>query len=53
MELGEPDASGRRRPVPVPGSETIMDVDQVINAIGQAPKLPDRRSKTPPCRASP
>jgi len=40
MELGEPDASGRRRPVPVAGSETIMDVDQVINAIGQAPKLP-------------
>ncbi|HBD07878.1 MAG TPA: hypothetical protein DCZ69_06420 [Syntrophobacteraceae bacterium] len=40
MELGEPDASGRRRPVPVPGSETIMDVDQVINAIGQGPKLP-------------
>ena len=39
MELGEPDASGRRRPVPVAGSETIMEVDQVINAIGQFPTL--------------
>ena len=34
MELGEPDASGRRRPVPVPGSEHEIDVDQVIFAIG-------------------
>jgi len=36
MELGEPDASGRRRPVPVEGSEFTMDVDNVIIAIGQA-----------------
>ncbi|MBA7658632.1 Ferredoxin--NADP reductase [subsurface metagenome] len=36
MELGEPDASGRRRPVPVKASEFIMDVDNVIIAIGQA-----------------
>jgi len=36
MELGEPDASGRRRPVPVKGSETTLDVDTVIAAIGQA-----------------
>ena len=36
MELGEPDASGRRRPVPVPGSEFIIDVDTVITALGQA-----------------
>ncbi len=35
MALGEPDASGRRRPVPVPGSEFILDVDTVIAAIGQ------------------
>lgn len=35
MELGEPDASGRRRPVPIPGSEYILDVDTVIAAIGQ------------------
>ncbi|MEW6426221.1 MAG: FAD-dependent oxidoreductase, partial [Bacillota bacterium] len=36
-ELGEPDASGRRRPVPVPGSEFFLAVDNVIVAIGQAP----------------
>lgn len=35
MELGEPDASGRRRPVPVEGSEFTMDVDDIIAAIGQ------------------
>ena len=39
MELGEPDASGRRRPVPVEGSETILDVDMVISAISQQPDL--------------
>ena len=37
MELGEPDASGRRRPVPMEGSETVMDIDIVIAAIGQRP----------------
>jgi glutamate synthase (NADPH/NADH) small chain len=37
MELGETDASGRRRPVPVEGSEHILDVDMVIMAIGQGP----------------
>ena len=35
MELGEPDASGRRRPVPVEGSEFIIETDVVISAIGQ------------------
>ncbi len=35
MELGEPDESGRRRPVPVEGSEFTLDVDTVIVAIGQ------------------
>lgn len=35
MELGEPDASGRRRPVPIEGSEFILEVDTVIAAIGQ------------------
>jgi NADPH-dependent glutamate synthase beta subunit-like oxidoreductase len=35
MELGEPDASGRRRPIPIKGSEFIMEVDNVIIAIGQ------------------
>ena len=39
MELGEPDASGRRRPVPVEGSEFVVECDQVIAAIGQYPKL--------------
>ncbi|MBU4343671.1 MAG: NADPH-dependent glutamate synthase [Candidatus Omnitrophica bacterium] len=37
MELGESDASGRRRPVPIHGSEFIMDVDTVVVAIGQSP----------------
>jgi heterodisulfide reductase subunit A len=36
MELGEPDASGRRRPVPVEGSEFEVKVDNVVMAIGQA-----------------
>jgi hypothetical protein len=39
MELGEPDASGRRRPVPIEGSETILDVDMVISAISQQPDI--------------
>ncbi len=34
MALGEPDKSGRRRPVPIPGSEFVMDVDSVVIAIG-------------------
>jgi glutamate synthase (NADPH) small chain len=37
MELGAPDASGRRRPVPVPGSERVLAVQAVIEAIGQKP----------------
>ena len=37
MELGEPDASGRRRPVPVPGSEFIVQADTIIVAIGNQP----------------
>ncbi|RMG93826.1 MAG: FAD-dependent oxidoreductase [Candidatus Dadabacteria bacterium] len=36
MELGEPDESGRRRPVPVEGSEFVLETDAVIPAIGQA-----------------
>lgn len=36
-ELGEPDASGRRRPVPIPGSEFVMDVDIVVVALGTNP----------------
>jgi len=34
MELGEPDASGRRSPVPMPGSEFVIDVDTVVVAVG-------------------
>jgi len=34
MELGEPDESGRRRPVPIKGSEFVMDVDTVVVAVG-------------------
>ncbi|MBW1777346.1 MAG: FAD-dependent oxidoreductase, partial [Deltaproteobacteria bacterium] len=39
MELGEPDASGRRRPVPVEGSETLLEADMIISAIGQQPEI--------------
>ena len=39
MELGEPDASGRRRPVPIEGSETLLETDVVITAIGQSPDV--------------
>ena len=37
MELGEPDESGRRRPVEVPGSEFVIDVDTVIMSLGTSP----------------
>ena len=37
MGLGEPDSSGRRRPIPIEGSEFIMDIDLVVVAIGQSP----------------
>ncbi len=37
MELGEPDARGRRRPVPIEGSEFILDVDTVVVSIGTSP----------------
>ena len=46
MELGEPDASGRRRPVPVPDSEFELDVDTVIMSLGTSPN-PLIRSTTP------
>lgn len=46
MELGEPDASGRRRPVPIEGSEFTLDLDAVIVAIGTSPN-PLIRSTTP------
>ena len=37
MQLGEPDASGRRRPVKIPGSEFVIDAQTVLIAIGQSP----------------
>jgi glutamate synthase (NADPH/NADH) small chain len=37
MQLGEPDDSGRRRPVPIPGSEEKMHIDTALVAIGQSP----------------
>lgn len=40
MQLGEPDASGRRRPEPVKGSEFAMSFDNIIAAIGQRPDVP-------------
>ncbi len=46
MELGEPDASGRRRPVEIPGSEFQLDVDTVVMALGTSPN-PLLRSTTP------
>ncbi len=52
MQLGEPDASGRRRPVEIPGSEYIMDVDAVVVAIGQSPN-PLIKSVTPDLKTQP
>ncbi len=46
MELGEPDASGRRSPVPIKGSEFDLDVDTVVFAVGQGAN-PLIRSTTP------
>jgi len=37
MELGEPDEKGRRRPVEIPGSEYLLDVDTVVMSIGTSP----------------
>ena len=39
MELGEPDASGRRRPIPIKGSDFLLELDTLIPAIGQTPDL--------------
>lgn len=46
MELGEPDSSGRRRPVPKPGTEHVIDVETVVIAIGQSPN-PLIKASTP------
>jgi heterodisulfide reductase subunit A len=50
MELGEPDDSGRRRPVPIEGSEFLLDADVIISAIGARPNLvcvPESIERTP------
>ena len=41
MELGEPDASGRRRPIPIKGSEFVTEFDSIIAAIGQVTDIPE------------
>lgn len=51
MELGEPDESGRRRPIAVEGSEYVLDVDTVIMSIGTSPN-PLIRSTTPGIEAN-
>ena len=51
MELGEPDASGRRRPIEVPGSEFEMEVNSVIMSLGTSPN-PLIRSTTPGLEAN-
>lgn len=45
MKLGKPDESGRKRPVPVKGSDHTIDADMVICAIGQSPELPVIKDK--------
>ena len=47
MKLGEPDASGRPRPIPIEGSEFFLDLDQLIVAVGQQPEVPERFGLTP------
>ena len=49
MELGEPDASGRRRPIPIEGSEFIVEIDTAIIAIGNMPNplVPDTTPDLP------
>lgn len=37
MELGEPDASGRRSPVPIPGATDLIDIDEVVVSVGVSP----------------
>ncbi len=51
MQLGEPDASGRRRPVPIEGSEYVMEVDTVVVSLGTSPN-PLISSTTPDLETS-
>jgi len=52
MELSEPDSSGRRKPIPIKGSETNLDIDTVILAIGRTPN-PIIQSTTPGLKTLP
>lgn len=52
MKLGEPDASGRRRPIPIAGSNFILDTDTVVVAIGQSPN-PLLAKATPELKTNP
>ena len=47
MALGAPDASGRRRPEPIPGSETVLPCELVISAIGMTPDTAPSRARWP------
>ena len=51
MELGEPDESGRRRPIPVKGSEFVIDIQTLVEAIGQKPN-PIIQATTPGLQTS-
>ncbi|MFQ5584670.1 MAG: FAD-dependent oxidoreductase, partial [Calditrichia bacterium] len=46
MKLGEPDSSGRRRPIPIPNSEYEMEFDTVIEAISQSPEVESLNGKS-------
>ncbi|MCD4761114.1 FAD-dependent oxidoreductase [bacterium] len=48
MKLGEPDPSGRRRPVPIEGSEEVIECDLIIEAVGQFPDLDFLKAKGSP-----
>lgn len=52
MNLGKPDSSGRKRPIPIEGSEHIIDVDMVVVAIGQGPN-PLLTSTSPDLKLTP
>ena len=50
MELGEPDASGRRSPIPIEGSNYVLDVDTVIMSLGTSPNPLIRKIGRASCR---
>ena len=53
MALGKPDASGRRRPEPIKGSEFVLPCDTVLVAIGMAPEGSAFGGRSPPTRTAP